>query len=68
MYVSLHRAEGFGLTLAQAMSLGKPVVATGYSANTEFMSEENGYLVPYRLVPVAERVPSLPDDGALGRP
>lgn len=60
VYVSLHRAEGFGLTMAQAMSLGKPVVATGYSANSEFMSEENGCLVPYRLVPVAERCSPYP--------
>ena len=54
VYVSLHRAEGFGLTLAQAMSLGKPVVATGYSANTEFMSAENACLVSHRLVAVPE--------------
>jgi len=54
-YVSLHRSEGFGLTLAEAMALGKPVVATGYSGNLDFMSEENSYLVPYAEghVPVA---------------
>ena len=60
MDVSLHRSEGFGLTLAQAMSLGKPAVATGYSANTEFMSAENGYLVPHRLVPVPEKCGPYP--------
>jgi glycosyltransferase involved in cell wall biosynthesis len=55
-YVSLHRAEGFGLTLAEAMALGKPVVATGYSGNLEFMSEETAYLVPWTPgeVPVAQ--------------
>jgi glycosyltransferase involved in cell wall biosynthesis len=47
-YVSLHRSEGFGLTLAEAMAFGKPVVATGYSGNLSFMSDENSYLVPYR--------------------
>lgn len=51
-YVSLHRAEGFGLGLAEAMAYGKPAVATGYSGNLDFMTEENSYLVPYELVPV----------------
>ncbi|MEM7583592.1 MAG: glycosyltransferase family 4 protein [Acidobacteriota bacterium] len=45
-YLSLHRAEGFGLTCAEAMAYGKPVVATGASGNLEFMSDENSYLVP----------------------
>lgn len=53
-FVSLHRSEGFGLTMAEAMSHAKPVIATGYSGNLEFMNEENSYLVPYRLVPVPE--------------
>jgi glycosyltransferase involved in cell wall biosynthesis len=53
-YVSLHRSEGFGLTMAEAMAQGKPVVATGYSGNLEFMTETNSYLVPYHLVPVPE--------------
>lgn len=51
-YVSLHRAEGLGLTMAEAMALGKPVVATGYSGNLQFMTPENSFLVPYRLVPI----------------
>ena len=54
-YVSLHRCEGFGLTLAEAMSLGKPVVATYYSGNVDFMSPWNSFPVPYRLVPIRER-------------
>ena len=40
VYVSLHRSEGLGLAMAEAMLMGKPVVATGYSGNTEFMNEE----------------------------
>lgn len=51
-YVSLHRSEGLGLTMAEAMGLGKPVIATGYSGNTDFMTEENSFLVDHRLVPV----------------
>jgi glycosyltransferase involved in cell wall biosynthesis len=50
--VSLHRSEGTGLVLAEAMALGKPVIATGYSGNLTFMNEENSFLVPYRLVAV----------------
>ena len=49
-YISLHRSEGFGLTMAEAMYLGKPVVATDYSGNLAFMTAETGYLVPYRVV------------------
>ena len=49
-YVSLHRAEGFGLPLAEAMYLGKPVIATAYSGNMDFMNVNNSYLVRYTLV------------------
>ncbi|MFH1202029.1 MAG: glycosyltransferase [Candidatus Omnitrophota bacterium] len=51
-YVSLHRSEGFGLTMAEAMYLGKPVIATGYSGNTDFMNVSNSYLVKYRLTDI----------------
>jgi glycosyltransferase involved in cell wall biosynthesis len=44
-YVSLHRSEGFGLTLAEAMALGLPVVATGYSGNMDFMTPDTALLV-----------------------
>jgi glycosyltransferase involved in cell wall biosynthesis len=46
-YVSLHRAEGFGRTLAEAMLLGKPVVATNYSGNVDFMHTRFAYPVPF---------------------
>ena len=49
VYVSLHRSEGFGLTLAEAMSLGKPVIATDYSGNTDYMTAYNSFPVRYRL-------------------
>jgi glycosyltransferase involved in cell wall biosynthesis len=45
-YVSLHRSEGFGLTMAEAMYLGKPVIGTAYSGNLDFMDERNSLLVP----------------------
>jgi glycosyltransferase involved in cell wall biosynthesis len=53
-YVSLHRAEGFGLTPAEAMFYGKPVIATNYSANTDFMNVNNSFPVKYRLKAVEE--------------
>lgn len=49
-FVSLHRSEGFGLTMAEAMYLGKPVIATAYSANTEFMNINNHFPVKYDLI------------------
>lgn len=52
--LSPHRAEGFGLTLAEAMMLGKLVIATGWSGNLEFMNEQNSVLMPYRLVAVKD--------------
>lgn len=48
-YVSLHRSEGLGLGMAQAMYLGKPVIATGYSGNLEFMDSANSLLVNYEM-------------------
>jgi len=51
-FVSLHRSEGFGLGMAEAMYLGKPVIATAYSGNLDFMNEDNSCLVDYELIPV----------------
>ena len=53
-YVSLHRSEGLGLTIAEAMLLGKPVIATGYSGNLDFMTPETSYLVPWKRVKVGD--------------
>lgn len=52
VYVSLHRCEGFGLGMAEAMCMGKPVIATGYSGNMDFMTTANSCLVNYAMVPV----------------
>jgi glycosyltransferase involved in cell wall biosynthesis len=54
VFVSLHRGEGLGLGMMESMALGKPVIATGWSGNMDFMDEDNSCLVPYQLVPVAE--------------
>lgn len=48
--ISLHRSEGFGLVLAEAMLLGRPVVATGWSGNMAFMNTDSAALVGWRLV------------------
>jgi glycosyltransferase involved in cell wall biosynthesis len=55
VYVSLHRSEGFGYTLAEAMLLGVPVVATAYSGNLDFMRAGTSHLVSCREVPVRRR-------------
>jgi len=55
VYVSLHRAEGLGLNLLEAMSLGKPVIATDWSGNMDFMSRDDACLVGHDLVPVRAR-------------
>lgn len=59
-YVSLHRAEGFGLTMAEAMFYGKPVIATPYSGNIDFMNVGNSFLVKYELVATTENYGPYP--------
>jgi glycosyltransferase involved in cell wall biosynthesis len=52
--LSLHRAEGYGFAMAEAMVLGRPVIATGWSGNVDFMAGPDAVLVPYRLVPARD--------------
>ena len=52
--MSLHRSEGFGLTIAEAMLIGKPVITTGYSGNLDFATDETALLVDYKLIPVEQ--------------
>jgi glycosyltransferase involved in cell wall biosynthesis/2-polyprenyl-3-methyl-5-hydroxy-6-metoxy-1,4-benzoquinol methylase len=67
-YVSLHRSEGLGLTMAEAMALGKPTIATGYSGNTDFMTAENSYLVDYTLTGVPAGCDPYPRDSRWAEP
>jgi len=50
--ISLHRSEGFGLTLAEAMAAGVAVIATGWSGNTDFMTADNAWPVASARIPV----------------
>lgn len=67
-YVSLHRSEGFGFTLAEAMALGKPVIATGYSGNLDYMTPATGYLVDFELVDIGEGSEPYPPDAQWAEP
>ena len=66
-YVSLHRSEGLGLTIAEAMMLGKPTIATAYSGNLDFMDEDNSLLVGYDLVEIESDAGPLRERSSLGR-
>jgi len=61
-YVSLHRSEGLGLTMAEAMLMGKPVIATNFSGNVDFMDGSNSLLVPYQLVKLGKPIPPYDAD------
>jgi glycosyltransferase involved in cell wall biosynthesis len=53
-FVSLHRSEGYGFGLAEAMVLGKPVLGTAYSGNMDFMSPAASFAINYKLISVGE--------------
>jgi glycosyltransferase involved in cell wall biosynthesis/SAM-dependent methyltransferase len=67
-YVSLHRSEGLGLTMAEAMYFGRPVIATAYSGNLDFMTEENSYLVPYEMTAIGPDANPYPADKEWAEP
>jgi glycosyltransferase involved in cell wall biosynthesis len=67
-YVSLHRSEGFGLTPAEAMALGKPVIATAYSGNLDYMTPKNSYLVDYELRDIGAGNAPYPTEGQWAEP
>lgn len=67
-YVSLHRAEGFGFTLAETMLLGKPVIATDYSGNAEYLHAGNSFPVQYKLAPVPPGCGNYPEGSTWAAP
>ena len=67
-YVSLHRSEGLGLTMAEAMLLGKPVIATAYSGNMDFMTDDTALLVPWKYTDVGDDAESYPAEARWAEP
>ncbi|USX50035.1 glycosyltransferase family 4 protein [Lentzea sp. HUAS12] len=67
-YVSLHRSEGFGLTVAEAMVRGMPVISTDYSSTTEFFDPSVGWAIPYKMVEVGEGWYPYPADALWADP
>jgi len=67
-YVSMHRCEGFGLTMAEAMLMGKPVIATGYSGNLDFMTADTSLLVDYERVAITLDLPTYPQGSIWAEP
>jgi glycosyltransferase involved in cell wall biosynthesis len=67
-YVSLHRAEGFGIGMAEAMLLGKPVIATAWSGSADFMLPEHSYPVDHRLAAIGPGNEPYPPDGRWASP
>jgi glycosyltransferase involved in cell wall biosynthesis len=67
-YVSLHRAEGFGIAMAEATALGRPVIATGHGGNLEFMDGPDALLVRHVPVPVGAGADPYPPEGTWVEP
>jgi glycosyltransferase involved in cell wall biosynthesis len=67
-YLSPHRSEGFGMTILEAMRLGKPAIATAYSAPLDFMTPENSYAIDCTLVPLGRKYGPYPPDALWAEP
>jgi SAM-dependent methyltransferase/glycosyltransferase involved in cell wall biosynthesis len=67
-YISLHRSEGLGLTMAEAMYFERPVIATAYSGNLDFMTEENSYLVGHSMAKIGTDAGPYPPEAEWAEP
>jgi hypothetical protein len=67
-YVSLHRSEGFGLTIAEAMLLGTPVIATDYGGTRDLLTAFNSLLVDHRPAPIGPGNDPYPEHGEWAEP
>jgi hypothetical protein len=67
-YVSLHRSEGFGLTIAEAMLLGTPVIATDYGGTRDLLTAFNSLLVDHRAVAIGPGNEPYPEHGEWAEP
>lgn len=63
--MSLHRSEGFGFLMAESMAAAKPVIATGYSGNLDFMDNDCSRLIDYTLIPVRDPQMAYTQPGAV---
>ena len=63
--VSLHKSEGFGLTLAEAMALNKAVISTAWSGNMDFTRPDNSYLADFTLIPCEDSYGIYDDKAAV---
>ena len=68
VYISLHAAEGFGLTMLEAMALGTPTICTGYSGNMDFTTAENSWLVDYSMIATDEQLGPYPPGAVWASP
>lgn len=67
-YVSLHRSEGLGLNILEAIHVKVPVIVTAYGGNMDFCDESNSFLIPYKLIPVEDRSYLYPPIGVWADP
>jgi len=61
VFASLHRGEGFGLGVAEAMSLGKPIVVSDCGATNEFCTQETSIKIPHKIVKTTAEQKDHPD-------